>query len=336
MIETKKKIALFATGGTISMLVDEKLKAASPALKGQDLLGMLAGRCEVAEVSVFDFAHVGSSQITPAMIAQLAARIDTALAEGGFDAALVTQGSDTVEETAYLADLLLRTDRPVVFTAAMRNNSELGQDGPRNLCAALLTAASEAAAGQGVLVVANDEVFAAVDVQKVHTLNNAAFAAPGSGPLGYVLQDKQCVVFVHASRLRERLHPEGPVPDLVASVPILKFAMGMEPALASAALEAGAAGLVLEGAGAGNFPPGTEAIVEAAVARGVPVVLTSRCGEGFVADIYGYAGAGRALTERGAILGQGLTAVKARMKLLVLLDLGWDMARIRAAFEYLY
>lgn len=325
-----KRVLLCATGGTISMLVDRALDAAVPTLWGAELLGRVPGVEGIARVDVREVALVGGSQITPSLIFELSREVDRALSEGGYDGAVVTQGTDTVEEASYMLDLLIRTEKPVVHTVAMRNNSELGADGPRNLLAAIRTAASNEAMGKGVLVVANDEIYAAVDVVKMNTLNTATLKAPGRGPLGYVMSER--VVFFHSSIIRQKI----PVEKIVTNVPIVKFGFGMDDTLLQAALDAGAEGLVLEGAGAGNFPEVAEAGILKAIQQGIPVVLASRCPEGFIDDIYGYPGAGKRLTSAGAILAQGLGATKARVKLMVVLGKTRDLEEIRRIFEYLY
>lgn len=329
----KKRIALFAMGGTISMLVDLDIGAAVPKLPGSDLVARVTGLEQIATVDVFDVALVGGSQVTPQMVFDLKNRVEAALEpESYYDGAVITQGTDTVEEASYMMDLLLRTDKPVVHTAAMRNNSETGADGLRNIASAVRVAASNEAYGKGVLVVANDEIYCALDVTKSHTLNNATFKAPGRGPIGYVLHEQGKAIFFHASLIRQKINTA----TFAAGVPIVKFGFGMETDLLWSTLKAGAPGLVLEGAGAGNFPEAVESVIEEAVAHGVPVVLTSRCPEGFISDIYGYPGAGKQLTARGAILGQGLSSVKARVKLMLALGHTRDLATIRSLFEYLY
>ena len=328
-----KRIALFALGGTISMLVDPDTGAAVPKLPGGDLVSKVPGIERIAAVDVFDVALVGGSQVTPELVFQLKNRVEAALKPpSDYDGAVITQGTDTVEEASYMMDLLLRTEKPVVHTAAMRNNSETGADGLRNIASAVRVAASDEAYGKGVLVVANDEVYSAADVTKLHTLNNATFKAPGRGPLGYVLHEKGKVVFFHACLIRQKIDTD----KFALGVPIVKFGFGLEPDLLWSALNAGVPGIVLEGAGAGNFPESVEQAIEAAVVRGVPVVLTSRCPEGFISDIYGYPGAGKKLTSRGAILGQGLSSVKARVKLMLALGYTRNVATIRSLFEYLY
>ncbi len=329
----RRKIALFATGGTISMVIDKSANAAVPSLNGRNLLNLIPHISHFADVDVFDVSLVGGSQITPDMIFTLRSRVDALLASDlQYDGVVVTQGTDTIEEASYMMDLLLETTKPVVHTAAMRNNSEVGPDGLRNLIAAILTAASPSAANMGVLVVANDQIYGAVDVMKTHTLNSATFAAPDRGPLGYVMLDRERVVLFHSSIIRQKIRPT----RIRNNIPIIKFGFGMDASLFSAALDQGCDGVVLEAAGAGNGPEDAEPVLERARQSGIPVVLASRCPAGFVADIYGYPGAGKRLTSRGAILAQGLSAVKARVKLMLLLGTGADMEAIRMAFEYLY
>lgn len=322
-----RRVALFATGGTISMRHDPEAGGAVPVLSGRELAALVPGLAGVAEVEVCEFCRVGGAQLTPELVFALAGRVQAALQAEDCAGAVITQGTDVIEESAYLLDLLLAAEKPVVVTGAMRNLSQAGPDGPANILAAVRVAADPAAAGLGVLVVANDEIYAAADVAKAHTLNAATFQAPGRGPLGYVGRARP--VFWH--RPVRRLHL--PAPRLETRVPLLKFGFGMDGTLVQAAMAAGAAGLVLEGSGAGNFPEAAEPAILAAIRSGIPVVLTSRCPAGTVDDVYAYPGAGGRLRQAGAILGAGLSAVKARVKLMLALGASLDLTAIRTLFE---
>ena len=327
-----KKIVLFATGGTISMRIDPKSNAAVPVLSGAQLLEMLPGLDNVAQVEVREFALLGGSQLTPELVLRLAREIDRALLHEGYDGAVVTQGTDTVEEVSYFLDLVLSTDKPVVITAAQRNNSELGPDGPKNLFSAFRVATADQAHGLGVLVLGNDEVLAAIDAVKINTLNPHTFKAPARGPLGVIMRQPRNVVFFHASRMRQKI----PVMQIEERVPLIKLVFGMDGALLQAAVQQGAQGIVLEGAGAGNFPERAESAIIETIRSGIPVVIASRCPEGLVDDIYGYPGAARCLTQAGAILAQGLNPTKARVKLMVALGVTRKIDELRQLFEYLY
>lgn len=330
-MSSPKRLVLFATGGTISMRPDAT-GAAVPVLRGADLLRQYPQLENVATVDVVEFSLVGGPQLTPSMVFELARQVEAALDEGRYDGAVVTQGTDTLEEASFMLDLLLRTDKPVVYTAAMRDNADLSADGPRNLFGALITAAAEQARGMGVLVVAGDRIFAAVDVMKTHTLDAATFQAPGRGPLGCVLPARKRVVFFHRPLLRQTL----PASGVCDNVPIVTAALGLGPELLHAAVAGGASGIVIEALGAGNLPPQWQSAVAETVAAGVPVVLASRCPAGTALDLYGYPGGGRRLVEAGAILAQGLSPAKARIKLMLALSVSRELDYLRTVFEYLF
>ena len=182
------------------------------------------------------------------MMFALAQRLDAVLAEPQIAGAVVTHGTDTVEETSLLVDLVLQSDKPVCFAVAQRHSAAPGADGPANLTAAVRVAASPAARGRGALVVANDEIHAAASVVKTHTTNPATFASPGHGPAGVVTPTG-----VHFAA------PAGPRQPLVVDwieerVALVKLVTGMDNRLLRWLVDDGIAGLVIEGSGAGNVP----------------------------------------------------------------------------------
>ncbi len=330
-MSASKRIVVFALGGTISMGVDAQTGAAVPQLLGAEILRQLGAQgAGIAQVEARDLATVGGSQVTPEMALSLAQTVQRALTDEGYDGAVVTQGTDGVEETSFLLDLVLDTNRPVVHAAAMRNNSELGADGPRNLRSAIIVAASDAARGHGVLVVLNDQILAASEVMKADTVNPASFIAPGRGPLGVVM--RQGPVFFHRTMTRQHL----PAHHLEPRVVVVRLCLGSDGEMIRAAILAGAKGIVLEGAGAGNVSERAVPAIREALDAGVPVVLTSSAVQGLVDDVYGYPGGGYHLRRYGVVLGQGLTAPKARIKLMLALGEGLGGDDIRALFEHLY
>lgn len=297
------------------MQVNAATGAAEPALGGRELAAWVAGSLPVV-LEVHDVAKVGGSQVTPQMMMELAARLDAEFAAGRLDGAVITQGTDGIEESAYLLDLVLKTDRPVVHTGAMRNQSELGFEGARNLAAACRVAASEAAVGLGVLVVMDDAILAAHEVVKTDAVHPASFAAPGRGPLGVVT--RRGPVFFHQPLLRRRVGVSAW--QLETRVDIVMLALGMTgAAVRDAAIRSEARGLVIVAAGAGNVPDQAVPAIVEAVRANIPVVLTSRVHHGSVDDIYGYPGGGYELRKAGVIMAPGLTAAKARIALMVLL-----------------
>jgi L-asparaginase len=260
---------------------------------------------------------------------ELCAIVRDTLARPDVDGVVVTHGTDALEETAYMADLLLDPDKPLVFTAAMRNNSELGADGPRNILAAVRVARCRDAAGLGALIVFNGRVLAARDTIKMHSSNLDAFRSPEHGPIGSV--DDQHVNIYRRSLVRQHIAPDHIVPEIA----FVKVCAGMNSDYLLWSLQNGYRGLVLEAVGQGNVPPMMLDGIRAWLDAGRPVVLVSRCPEGRALDTYAYEGGGKQLHNMGVIFGEDLTGQKARIKLMLALGLTANLEEIRGMFEYL-
>lgn len=228
------------------------------------------------------------------------------------DGVVVVQGTDTLEETAYLVDLLWDDDRPIVFTGAMRGPTLAGPDGPANLLAAVQTASSDQWRGLGALLVLADEIHAARFVAKRHTTGPGAFVSPNAGPLGRMVEGKPVLL------TSIRRHPALPMPsELVARVPLMVTTLGDDGALLRSVDDCD--GLVVAGFGAGHVP---EAIVSrlAELAERMPMVLASRTGAGSVlSQTYWAPGSETDLLSRGLIPAGFLDPYKARLLLVVLL-----------------
>jgi L-asparaginase len=308
------------------MRIDPATQAAVPALSGDEIVSRVPGLRKDAQLTLEDYARLPGPHVTPEWMWRLRKRVAALLADRRVDGVVITHGTDTLEETAFLLDLTLDSDKPVVFCGAMRTISDVGWDGPANLRTAVRTAIHEDARARGVLVAVGEEVHAAAEATKVHTQNLAAFASP-RGPLGQL--DHGRVVFVRPARRREPLRPK----RLVADVDLHVMATGSDPALLRASLARGARGLVIEGTGCGNLPPSVLPVVQSARKRRVPIVLVSRCGAGRVAPLYGYEGGGLQLRELGLIFGGDLPGQKARIKLMVALGVTSEQATLRRLFE---
>jgi L-asparaginase len=322
-------ISCITTGGTISMRYDPNLGGAVPAVSGDELIRMVPGLDDVAHVELNEFANLPSCHITPQLIFKLCEVIRKTLDRDDVDGVVVTHGTDGLEETAYMADLLLDPDKPLVFTAAMRNNSELGADGPRNLLAAVRVAACPDAGGMGALIVFNGRILAARDTIKLHTSNLDAYRSPMLGPLGNV--DDQLVTMYRTSLVRQHIAVDYIVPEVL----LVKVCSGTESDLLDWALAQGYRGLVIEAMGQGNVPPMMLPGIDAWLAAGKPVVLVSRCQEGRALDTYAYPGGGKQLRDMGVIFGEDLTGPKARIKLMLALAATQDVEKLRSLFEYL-
>ena len=321
------RLLVLSLGGTITMTAGAG-GGISPTLGAAELVAAVPGLAELAQIEARSPLKVGSASLTLENIAAVAAEIRTGFAQG-FDGALVIQGTDTIEETAFALDLLVGDERPVVVVGAMRGPQQPGADGPANLLAAACVATSEAARGLGTLVVMNDEIHAARFVRKAHTALTSAFVSDMAGPLGLVAEGR---VRLLARVARAALPALEAGMAALPPVALLKIAMGDDGRLLRAVPGLGFAGLVIEGAGAGHVP-GVMAESLGEVAAHMPVVLASRTLAGPVFErTYAYPGSEIDLLARGALSAGLLTGVKARLLLTLALAAGWDRAALARAF----
>ncbi len=321
------KVAVIFTGGTISMKVDERLKSAIPAMNDEEIMATVTGIDKIAEIESLHFGSFPSPHISIAKMFELAEKVKEFQQRNDIAGIVVTHGTDSLEETAYFLDLVNNSDKPVVVTGAMRNGSELGYDGPANLASAICTACSEDSVGQGVMVVMNNQVYAADEVAKVHTMSLDTFQSPEFGPLGIVDQDQ--VIYYRTRKYQ---------PDHIAAtefkkVGLVKSVAGDDGDIIDFMVRHGYEGIVVEAMGRGNVPPDMVDSIDSAIKANIPVVIVSRCLKGRVLDSYGYLGGGRDLRKRGIILGDNLSGQKARIKLMMLLNMTKDMKEIRKRFE---
>lgn len=321
-----KKVAVIFNGGTISMKVDPKLHAAVPSLTGEEIMSFVTGIESYADVESFTFSSNPGPHMTPEIMVDLSKMIRDLLNKD-FDGVVVTHGTDTLEETAYLTDLTVISEKPVVFTGSMRSGSELGYDGPSNLAQAICTAASDNARGRGVLVSMNGELNNASEVTKANSMALNAFRTPNFGPVGIV--DNNNVIFYRKARRRDGHEIE----KIISNVSLIKSCAGMDSSIIDFLIERGDEGIVIEAMGRGNLPPGMVPGIKRAVSKGIPVVIVSRCFEGRVLDTYGYPGAGKDLRNAGVIFGDNLNGQKARIKLMVALSWSRDLKKVKDWFE---
>jgi L-asparaginase len=227
---------------------------------------------------------------------------------------VVTHGTDTMEETSYLADLLVDSAKPAVFTGAQRAHDDPQSDGPLNLLNALRVAASPLARELGVMVCFNGTLHAPRDVTKMHTSALETFQSFPLGPLGEVDGD---TIVIHR---RPTLRRSFKIDQLEERVDLVRLVLGIDLRGVEAAIERGVAGLVVEAFGRGNGPARLAELVRVATAQAVPVLITSRCAAGRVQPIYGGDGGGCDLVEAGGIFVGDLKGAKARLLLMVLLS----------------
>ncbi len=320
-----RRIAVLGTGGTIASRIDEH-GAAQPV---DHVDGLVAGLAVGdVEVDARDVLMKDSSALTTADHALIVREVRAALADPGIDGVVLTHGTDTAEETAYLLDLVHTDDRPVVLTGAQRPADAPDADGPHNLADALRVAADPAARGLGVLVVFDGLVLAARGTRKVHTHEAAAFAQPDGGALGRVVEGR--LVVTGAPAHREHLDI-GPVGLAAHRVDIAAVYPGVDGTALTAFAAAGAHGVVLVATGSGNANPAIVAAVADLTRHGVVVGLTTRVDTGPVAGIYGGGGGGADLVAAGAVPLGTLRAGQGRILLLALLAALGDPERVRNA-----
>lgn len=324
---SKARVLLVATGGTITMTPGAG-PGIVPALRGEDLVAAVPQLAQHADLEVVTYSQKPGASLTLQDLNAIAALADERLTQG-CAGVIVVQGTDTIEETAFALDCLVRSDRPVVVTGAMRGPTAPGADGPANLLASVIVASSEAMAGMGTVVVLNDEVHAARYVQKGHTASTAAFASPGFGPLARVIESG---VRVHARvQRRIRLAPSTQPADI--PVALVGSFLGDDGRLLAALPSLGFRGAVIEAMGGGHLPATLAPMVES-LAREMPVVLATRVASGPVFErTYGFPGSEMDLIAKGAIPAGSLTGPKASLLLRMLLARGLSAEALRQAIR---
>jgi L-asparaginase len=319
------RVALYSLGGTIAM-TPQPGGGVAPALSAAELLAAVPGLAEIdIQVDVHDFRRLPGASLSFDDLLALADDIAREV-DGGVDGIVVTQGTDTIEETAYLLDLLHAVDIPIVVTGAMRSATAAGADGPANLLAALRVAASAHARGLGCLVVFADEIHAARYVRKTHASSITAFTSR-PGPVGYLAEDQVRIP------VRPQRGPKltGVDPDRRPHVAVVPAVLG-DDGLVLATITEHVDGLVVAAFGVGHVPAAWVPTLAGAAAR-IPVVLASRTGAGSVlANTYGFAGSESDLLARGLVSAGALDPYKARILLCLLLSSNADRADISATF----
>lgn len=311
----KPKVEIIAMGGTIACAPDAVSGGVAPGLSADDLVAAVPALGQVADISARNLANVASTEIGLPLLFDLARAIRTHEAEGAAGV-VVTQGTDTIEESAFVLDMLHGGGMPVVVTGAMRNPVLPGADGPANLLAAVTCAASPLCRDMGAMVAFDDTIHAARWVQKRDTTATGAFWSPA--PLGWLVEGEAALYARPARRPALDIPGDATVPF----VPILTPGLSDSPHLVGAALDAGAAGLVLDLAGGGHVHSGwLEALTDAA--GRVPVIFSSRTRGGRVLSrTYGQVGGEIDLLSRGLVGAGDLDALKARLLLILLLMVG--------------
>ena len=324
---TRRKILIVSLGGTITMT-----RAATggivPTMSAADLVGTVSGLDAIAAIETMTPLRKPSPSLTLDDLLVVADLLRQRL-EGDVGGAVVIQGTDTIEETAFVLDSLVEADKPIVVTGAMRGPESAGADGPGNILAATIVAASETSRARGTLVVLNDEIHAARFVQKAHTALPSAFRSPLFGPVGFVIEG---AAQFHA-RTPRALCLSGPFVDEDRPVALLKIGLGDDGRLLSALPSLGYAGVVIDGMGVGHVPEDLAPLISEVLAT-MPLVMASRVDTGPVfTKTYGFPGSEIDLASRGVLAAGDLSGLKARLLLMLLLRAGQGRAAIARAFE---
>ncbi len=296
-----------------------------PTLSGEELVRRFGIKDADLEISAISFRQLASAQLSPTDLVEVAAKIHE-LADSGVSGVVVTQGTDTIEETAFALDLLGPQHIPVVVTGAMRHPDAPGTDGAANFHDAVMMASNQHATGLGTTVVMDGEIHAARFVTKSKTATVRAFRSAPIGQLGWI---KEGAVDLIVSGLTPRLPhvplPTKPLPD----VAILKASLGDDGRLADQLLELGYSGAIVEGMGGGHVHPAmAERLTK--LSRRMPVVVSTRVvGSHVLHNTYGFVGSEIDLSRRGLMLGGWLTTGKLHLLLICLLADGADQFRIK-------
>ena len=324
MAEAKPKVAILATGGTIAGSTDSKLATTgyTAGVLGVDvLINAVPEIKNLANITGEQIANVDSSNMTDEIWLKLAKRCNELLSK--VDGIVITHGTDTMEETAFFLNLVLKSDKPVVLVGAMRPATAMSADGPKNLYNAVALAANPSAKGKGVLVAMNDKILGARDVQKTHTLNVNAF---DFGNLGYIVDGK---VFFNSANLKAHTKKTDFDISKIKTLPkvdiLYTYSNDGSGVAAKALFENGTKGLVIAGSGAGSIHTAQKEVLKDLLKKGLKVAVSSRVKSGFVA-------VGDEDKKIGFISAEDLNPQKARVLLMLTLTKTNDSKKIAEYF----
>jgi len=327
-MKSDQKVVVVGTGGTISSRYDASKGRVVASQEVEDIVALLPDRTDLPPLRFENFTTIASFEMTLETAHQLVKHVGELVASPDVAGVVIAQGTDTMEETSFLADLLIPSDKPIVFTGAQLPHDHPQTDGPRNILDSIRAASCSEAAGLGAMVCFNGQLHAARDVTKVHASALETFQSYEHGALGCV--DGRRVLIsrrpaVHLSLSAEKLDKR---------VDLIRLVIGLDGRPIDSALESGVDGLVIEAFGRGNSTTAVGRAIARASAARVPVVITSRCPCGRVEPIYGSGGGGgRDLEEAGGIFAGDLKGPKARILLTVALSDPSARHRLRDLFR---
>lgn len=322
------EIIIGSLGGTIAMTRQHPDGGVTPSLTAKALLDSIPGFVPALPVSAHSILQLPSASIGLGDMIDVLHWCETRAAQGA-SAIILTQGTDSIEETAWFLDLFWAHRIPLIVTGAMRTPDSAGADGPANLQAALQTAQAAESAGRGVLVVMNDTIHAARRVRKSDALAVQTFHSGPAGALGRMVEGSPHYFAAPLPR-----HTLSPPQRSDHEVALVTMTLGMGPGLLRHALSSDAfSAVVIAGFGAGHVPHWLAGPVGEYAARR-PVVVCSRCDTGpTTRATYGYAGSEIDLAQRGAWMGGWLSALKARILIWAIQASGAQPQAIRPIFQ---
>ncbi len=315
----KPRVYVIGTGGSISFIGSYRTDYVNYSYDNkhytvQELLDRVPEVQTFADLRVEQYMNVGSTDVGPSHWIGLANRINQIFREDPQAAGVaITHGTATMEETAYFLNLTVKSHKPVVITGAMRPPTGLGTDADVNIIDCVRVAAAPQSAGRGVLAVMNNEIQAARDVTKTNSSRLETFRSNELGFLGYADSDEQAVFYRNPTKAHT-LDTEFDVEGLeeLPRVDIAYAYAGADGLVVQALADGGVAGIVSAGLGSGGAPPAFMSALQAAVQRGIPVVISTQTGNGRVMRT-------RRFEEIGYIVADNLAPKKARILLMLAL-----------------
>lgn len=323
-----KNILIVFTGGTFSMMINPKTGGAVPKYSGIELINKIPEAEQLANITCFDFGKYPGPHMTPDLMLKLSRSIRQKLSENSFDGVVVTHGTDTLEETAYLLDLTIKTSIPIVVTGSMKNSSDPNWDGSKNLIDSIRVCMNNNSRDIGVLVCLNGEINAASEVTKIYSDELGTFQSLDFGSLGFVQNDR--VIYNRLPRLLETLESD----YININVDLITVYAGMDGKFFRFSANSKTDGIVVEALGVGNVPPAAFEGIKYAADKNIPIVLVSRCPAGETDYVYSYPGAGVHLHNLGVMFTDFLNGQKARIKLMLALGITNDKEELKKLFEH--
>ncbi|MCF7791541.1 MAG: asparaginase [Victivallales bacterium] len=325
----KKKIALVTTGGTIAQRVDSEVGGAVPALTGEEILKTVPKLKEYADFTVVPVVNIDSRDMNFQIYCKLAHKLKKLSRDGGIDAIVILHGTDTMEETAFFLNQVIKAEKPIAITGAMRSASERDADGPRNLIDTVRVLLTPYALNGNIMVVMNGNIINGLAVTKVDSSNIDAFNGGKHGVLGII--DEFHVTWynkpinINTFKIPQRF----PKVDIVLAYP------GASGNLIKASVRDGAKGIVIVGYGAGNVSKQLFRTIRSVLKNKKDFIflISTRSPEGNILPVYAGEGGAVDLEKLGVVLGGSLNPTKSRILLMLCLCSSYPKSRIISIFQ---